>query len=101
MFYLLPLNSLALLTEPSSQDISSNSVGGLASLDPVLGLRRTDHVVVEVESDSVSFLLGELFAIVVRPSKAAPVSQISQQQRDVDCVTHSSAPHQAKRTLFL
>jgi hypothetical protein len=78
-FHLLPLNCLALLTEPSSQDISSNSVGGLASLDPVLGLRRTDHVVVEVESDSVSFLLCELLSIVVGSSKTAPVSQVSRQ----------------------
>jgi hypothetical protein len=62
---LLPFDGLALLAEPSSQDISSNSVSGLASLYPVLGLRRTDHVVVEVKSDSVSFLFGELLAVVV------------------------------------
>lgn len=82
---LLPFNGLALLAEPGGEDIASDSVSGLASLNPVLGLRRTDHVVVEVEANAISFLLSQLLAIVVRSSKAAPKPCVSTTYFQTDC----------------
>jgi hypothetical protein len=78
--YSLPLWLLALLAQPVGQDISTNPVGIGGGLNPVLGLGRTNHVVVEVESDLVGIGLRELLSIVERSDETAPVTVLALSQ---------------------
>lgn len=73
---LRPLRLLALLNEPVKQNLAANLVGVGVGLDPVAGVGRTDHVVVEVEPDLISLLFAQLRGIVDGSDKAGSAIEL-------------------------
>lgn len=58
------MSRLALALEVVKEGLGTNFVSFVVSVNSIVRVRRANHVVVEVESDLVSFLFRKLLSVV-------------------------------------